>query len=194
MIVYVTTHHNFLGLLKCQYCSTGKDMQLHRIIQGALIIHPSWEMLDVSASNKTSFPSLDRRIEGLILGLRIANERRRYFVKHLSLAGRKPRISPDIVIVLLQRSQLPWLKCFCREIFSSIGNLTTNVCSTVVIQSIVQQGMLLWWSLLDLLSWCPIVKACDCKSIEDLAAVNLNWRWGIFKLVSKSWLQGKVLG
>ena len=101
------------------------DMQLHRIILGALIIHPSWEMLDVSASNKTSFPSLNRRIEGLILGLRIANERRRYFVKHLSLAGMKPRISPDIVIVLLQRSQLPWLKCFCREIFSSIGNLTT---------------------------------------------------------------------
>ena len=37
-------------------------------------------------------------VPGLILGLRQANERRRYKVKRrLSLAGRKPRISPAVL-------------------------------------------------------------------------------------------------
>ena len=35
---------------------------------------------------------------GLILGLHQANERRRYKVTRLSLAGCKPRISPDSIL------------------------------------------------------------------------------------------------
>ena len=35
--------------------------------------------------------------QGLILGLRPSNERRRYFVTTSLIAGREPRISPDIV-------------------------------------------------------------------------------------------------
>ena len=31
----------------------------------------------------------------------------------------------------------------------------------------MEQGMSLWWPLLELLSWCPIFKSCLCNSFED---------------------------
>ena len=50
-------------------------------------------------------------LAGLILGLRPAHERRRYFVMtRLSLAGRKPRISPDLVN-RMSRSKYFWVCC-----------------------------------------------------------------------------------
>ena len=39
------------------------------------------------------------------------------------------------------------------------------------------KGMLLWWPVMEFLSWCPIYKSSHCNSCEDLSpAVDFTWR------------------
>ena len=80
-----------------------QDRQDHDPIEAGSFVESDWiekSWADEKLVIRSLFHSdrlvsgIGPRISGLILGLRPANDRRRYF--RLSLAGRKPRISPEI--------------------------------------------------------------------------------------------------
>ena len=50
-----------------------------------------------------------------------------------------------------------------------------------------QRGMSLWWSLLELLPWCPVFKSSYCNSFEDRSLVDFIYGWPIFKWIAETW-------
>ena len=102
MYIHLKRSHNFILAVFKQHVysfvlkrQNGKECSRDYFIQLSLRwrIPPAIPHVPQAPTTELSFPVWTT---GLILGLRSANERRRYFVTASLLLGRKPRISPEL--------------------------------------------------------------------------------------------------